>query len=105
MGAYFAKQPNGLFCRFSSVVDTITHYNMTREEVIDYFIEKAKEDAEYVLEHRLHKFEQVVDDFVPYNNTIEEFDQFVKNMGQEGGLTETQRERIEQLQKEIEGRE
>lgn len=105
MGAYFAKQPNGLFCRFSSVVDTITHYNMTREEVIDYFIEKAKEDAEYVLENRLHKFEQVVDDFVPYNNTIEEFDQFVKNMGQEGGLTETQRERIEQLQKEIEGRE
>ena len=105
MGAYFAKQPNGLFCRFSSVVDTITHYNMTREEVIDYFIEKAKEDAEYVLDNRLHKFEQVVDDFVPYNNTIEEFDQFVKNMGQEGGLTETQRERIEQLQKEIEGRE
>ena len=105
MGAYFAKQPNGLFCRFSSVVDTITHYNMTREEVIDYFIEKAKEDAEYVLENRLHKFEQIVDDFVPYNNTIEEFDQFVKNMGQEGGLTETQRERIEQLQKEIEGRE
>lgn len=26
------KQPNGLYCRFSSVVDTFTHINMTEQE-------------------------------------------------------------------------
>ena len=29
MGAFISKQPNGLYCRFSTIVDTITHYNMT----------------------------------------------------------------------------
>lgn len=32
MGAFIARQPNGLLCRFSSVVDCITDYNMTTEE-------------------------------------------------------------------------
>ena len=29
MGAFIAKQPNGLYCRFSTVVDCVTHYDMT----------------------------------------------------------------------------
>ena len=102
MGTYFAKQPNGLYCRFSSVVDSITHYNLTKEDVINYFVEKAKEEADYMLEHRLHTFEEVVDDCMPFNNTIEEIDQYVKEMGQEGGLTEPQRKRLEKIKKEIE---
>lgn len=101
MGAYFAKQPNGLYCRFSSVVDAITHYNLTKEDVINYFVEKAKEEAEYVLEHRLHTFDEVIDDFMPFNCTIEEIDHYLKEMGQEGGLTEPQRERLEKILKEM----
>ena len=34
MGAFIARQPNGLLCRFSTVVDCITDYNMTEEEYI-----------------------------------------------------------------------
>lgn len=86
MGAYFAKQPNGLYCRFSTVVDTITHCNMTKEDVIEYYMEKAKEDAEYMLEHRLYDFERIKTDFVPNNNTVEEFDQLLKDMGDSDGL-------------------
>lgn len=34
MGAFICRQPNGLLCRFSTVVDCITHYNMTEDEYI-----------------------------------------------------------------------
>lgn len=33
MGAVITKQPNGKYARFSSVVDTYTHYNMTKAEL------------------------------------------------------------------------
>lgn len=29
MGAFIARQPNGLLCRFSHVTDYITNYNMS----------------------------------------------------------------------------
>lgn len=99
MGAYFAKQPNGLYCRFSSVVDAITHYNLTKEEVVNYFVEEAKEEAEYMLEHRLHTFDEVIDDFRPYNCTIDEIDELVKEMGQKEGLKPEEKERLEQWNK------
>ena len=38
MGAYIARQPNGLLCRFSSVVDAVTHYNYSEEEYIELFL-------------------------------------------------------------------
>lgn len=51
MGAFIARQPNGLLCRWSSIVDNITHYNMTEEEYIEYRAERAREDARFELEH------------------------------------------------------
>ena len=51
MGAFIARQPNGLLCRWSSVVDNITHYNMTEEEYIEYRAEKAREYARWELEN------------------------------------------------------
>lgn len=100
MGAYIAKQPNGLYCRFSSVVDAITHYNLTKEDVINLFIEmavqNAKEQAEYILGHRIHTFDEVIDDLRPYNCTIEEIDELVKEMGQKEGLKPEEKERLKQ---------
>jgi hypothetical protein len=40
MGVIIAKQPNGLHCRISTVVDAPTHYNMTKSEY-DKFIKDA----------------------------------------------------------------
>ena len=100
MGAFIAKQPNGLYCRFSSVVDTVTHINMTEEDYINYCIERAKKDAEReakdVLKHYVHSFEEVKDSFFPRNNTIEEFNEMLHKMGDEEGLGE---ERIKELEK------
>ena len=45
MGALIARQPNGLLCRWSSIVDNLTHYNMTEEDYIEYCAECAREKA------------------------------------------------------------
>ena len=105
MPAYIAKQPNGLYCRFSTVVDTVTHTNMTENDVVSLFVERAvknaKEEAEYVLKHRVHDFKEVIEDFMPCNNTIEEIDELVKEMGQKEGLKPEERQRLEQIWNEM----
>ena len=81
MGAFVSKQPNGLYCRFSSVVDCPTNYNMTAEEYIELCAEQAREEAKWVLENHLYPFQLVVDRFRPMNMTQDEFDQLLKDVG------------------------
>jgi len=60
-GSFIAQQPNGLYCRFSSVVDCLTHINMTAEDYISNFTGtvKSKEEAEKILEHHVRSFSAV----------------------------------------------
>ena len=81
MGAFIARQPNGLLCRFSTIVDTVTHSNMTDEEYIEDCAEKAREEARWNLEHYVKPFSDVVKWFRPVNNTVEEFNAILKDMG------------------------
>lgn len=85
MAGFICKQPNGLYCRFSTVVDTLTHYNMTEEEYIEVCITKAVKDAireaHDVLEYHLRPFDEIKKRFVPNNNTVAEFNQLLKEMG------------------------
>ena len=61
MTGMIAKQPNGLYCRYSSVVDTITHYNFTEEEYLNNITGTVsnREDGIDVLENYLHPFKEV----------------------------------------------
>lgn len=81
MPAFICKQPNGLYCRFSTVVDTITHYNMTEEEYIDLCVQRATEEARDVLKNHLRPFDEVKKQFMPNNDTVEEFNELLKVMG------------------------
>lgn len=78
MGSFIARQPNGLLCRFSSVVDTITDYNMTDEEYIEMCAEKAREKAKEVLKYHILPFSCVKEQFVPNNMSNKEFKQIIK---------------------------
>lgn len=80
MGAFIARQPNGLLCRFSSVVDCVTDYNMTEEEYIEMCAEKAREEARDVLDHYMQPFELVDKRFYPNNMTVEEHKRIMKEM-------------------------
>lgn len=83
MGAFVARQPNGLLCRHSTVVDCITHYNMTDEEYIEICAERAMEEARDIIEHHLKPFSWVKEYFVPGNMTKKEFNKILLEMEKE----------------------
>lgn len=80
MAGFISKQPNGLYCRFSSVTDCPTAWNMTREDYINMKMQEAKEDAEDVLDNYLKPFDMVVDMYYPNNMTKEEFVDSLKRL-------------------------
>lgn len=80
MGAFITKQPNGLYCRFSTVVDCPTHINMTKEDYINFCMERAREEAEDVLENYIRPFEWVEDYFHPNNMSKKEFKECLNKM-------------------------
>lgn len=86
MGAFIARQPNGLLCRFSSVVDCVTHYNMTEEEYIEYRAECAREEARFDLYERhnfIKPYDWVLERTLLNNITEEEFMELRKQMGED----------------------
>ncbi len=80
MGSFIVKQPNGLYCRFSTFVDCPTHINMTKEDYINYCMEEAKKEAIEVLEKYLYDFDEIKRYFVPNNMTRKEFKECLKKM-------------------------
>lgn len=80
MGGFIVKQPNGLYCRFSTVVDCPTHINMTREDYINMCMERAKKEAIEVLDKYIYPFEMIEKHFYPSNMTRKEFKQCLEKM-------------------------
>lgn len=104
MGAFIARQPNGLLCRFSTVVDTVTHYNLTEEDYITEVQmhhygrnrETAEREARDTIDHYMQPFSEIVIRFMPYNNTREEFLNILREMGD----TETKIEDLNSISEE-----
>jgi hypothetical protein len=82
VAGFIAKQPNGLYCRFSSVVDCPTHWNMTQEEYLQNVTGtvSSREEGEKILERYIQPFSRVVTDFVPTSMDQEAFEEIVKLM-------------------------
>lgn len=75
MAGFIAKQPNGLYCRFSTVVDCPTAWNMTREDYLNNetgTVPSPEEGAE-ILERYMRPFSEVIERFQPNNMTEKEF--------------------------------
>ena len=86
MGRYIARQPNGRLCRFSTVVDCVTVYNMTEEDYIELCAEEAREEARFNLgrEHFVKPFERVLQDTNGNNITQDEWENILREMGHTG---------------------
>lgn len=82
MGAFIVRQPNGLLCRFSTITDCPTHYNLTEKEYIEIRKEMAEEDARDTIEHYIRPFSWLRDYFFPNNMSNEEFEEILKKMEQ-----------------------
>ncbi|MDC4245664.1 hypothetical protein [Clostridium perfringens] len=88
MAGIIAKQPNGLYCRYSSIVDTITHYNFTEEEYLNNITGTVPNRAEGidVLENYLHPFEEVEELLrlrLSDSESEEEVEELISNMYKE----------------------
>lgn len=88
MGRMLVKQPNGKYCVFSSVVDCPTAYNLTVEDYIEMRAEEAREQAKIELQYRVRNFENIIEDFRPYNMTVDAFVQALRDMGFDGNIDE-----------------
>ena len=82
MGAFVVQQPNGLYCRFSTVVDCPTHWNMTKEEYIQSRMDDLKEELEMSFEYRLKPFEWVKEYFTTNNMSQIEFKRILESMNE-----------------------
>lgn len=82
MSGFIAKQPNGLYCRFSFVVDCPTHINMTEEDYLNNFTGHVpdRKEAQDILDHHLQPFSEVLRRFTTLNMTQDEFDEMVQEM-------------------------
>lgn len=88
MGAFIAKQPNGLYCRFSTIVDTVTYYDLNEDEYIELCAEEARRQARYDLEHNVLPFKEVVKRFTPVHATVADFNLFLKKVGSDALVKE-----------------
>lgn len=75
MVGFIAKQPNGLYCRFSTIVDCPTHINMTEEDYLNNVTGTvtSKAEGKEVLERYLQPFSEVEERFIPNNMTERAF--------------------------------
>lgn len=78
--SFISRQPNGLLCRFSTVVDCPTHWNMTEEEYIEMCAERARQEAREVIVNHLRPFDEMKQCFLPNNMTKKEFKNIIKQM-------------------------
>jgi hypothetical protein len=61
MGGMLFKQSNGRYGRFSSVVEEVTHMDMTKEDYIDICQERAQKEALELLETGLYSVDEVIE--------------------------------------------
>ena len=83
MGAIISRQPNGLLCRFSTIVANFTHINMTDEEYIEMCAEQAREEARMLLEskHFYYPFEDIAKEQIFGNGTRKQILATYRKMG------------------------
>ena len=88
MGAFIAKQPHGLYCRYGTIVDNITHHNMTEEEYIELCADRARREAWEALKDA-KSFNEVLERLYPdTRRDLEGMNKILKECGSEVLLKE-----------------
>lgn len=88
MGGFICKQPNGKYCRFSTVVDCPTRINMTEQDYIDFCKERAEDEARDILKNYLRPYAEIDENYMPTNMAEEEFVAVKRKMTDPNGVYE-----------------
>ena len=89
MAGMICRQPNGRLCRFSTIIDTVTHYNMTDEDYMQNVTgtTQGRIDAKDTIDNWIRPFNEIFDRWTNACDTKENFDRIVIEMKTE---TETE---------------
>lgn len=85
MGRQIIKQPNGKYCIFSTVVDSVTDYDMSVEDIIEDWSKSFGDVSEKVNEiiEKLERGEK------PYYQFTKTFDEMITFIGEVHGKVES----------------
>ena len=80
MGSFIARQPNGLLCRFSSIVECVTQFNFTDEDYKNNITGTVSnlEQAQDIIDNHIKPFKRVIEDTTMLNMSNEEFEDFLQ---------------------------
>ncbi|MFK3936605.1 hypothetical protein ACI2JA_03695 [Alkalihalobacillus sp. NPDC078783] len=84
MAGMICKQPNGLYCRYSSIIECISDYNMTKEDYLSNVTGSviSREDAEDTLNNHLKPYEDAIRRTTDLNMSEDEFNKIQKEMSE-----------------------
>jgi hypothetical protein len=88
MGVQIIKQPNGKYCIFSSIIDSITHCNMDEQDIINELAEKEKMVIEKQVKEiiiKLNKGEK------PYFQFTKNYDEMIETIEKIHGIKEVKK--------------
>ena len=95
MAGFVSKQPNGKYCRFSTIVDCPTHINMKFDDYVKVVEdmqhlthEFAIREAQDVIDNYLRPFSEVINRYIPNNMSERMFLETIKKMVDKNGLYE-----------------
>lgn len=94
MGAFYCLQPNGLYCRFSTVLDCPTDYNLTVYDIVSKCVRDTIRDVKDMIENGLEPFEEIQENFAPINMSVEQFKDILTKMGLPVSETDTDNQNI-----------
>lgn len=95
MGRQIIKQPNGKFCIFSSIVDSVTFYHMEEQDIINEWVEESRKEIE-------KKVKEIIADLnegkKPYYQFTKTYDEMLQTIKEIHGAKE-----VKEIRKAIEG--
>lgn len=80
MGKQIIKQPNGQYCIFSSVVDNVTMYNLTKDEIIEEWVNEAKNDIVERVNGIVSKLENNEQPYFQFTKSFDEMLETIKEI-------------------------
>jgi len=78
MGNQIIKQPNGKFCIFSTIVDSVTFYDMTEQDILDEFAEQSRIEIDKKVKEIIKTLKEGGKPYYQFTNTYDEMLQIIK---------------------------
>lgn len=77
MARQIIKQPNGKYCIFSTIVDNVTHYDMSVDDIIEEWVSEYKTEITKTVKNIVDKLERGEK---PYHQSTQSYDEMLDSI-------------------------